>query len=169
MALTAERVRELLNYDPETGGFTWRVYRGGFATAGARAGRPSTFGHIEISVDRRRYKAHRLAWLVTHSEWPAGGLDHINGNPSDNRICNLRLATQSQNTANTRVRSDNKVGIKGVRKNYNKFEARVRINGQAQYLGLYKSAEEAGAAVRAKHAQLFGEFTPTPERAGWSA
>jgi hypothetical protein len=167
MSPTADRVNELLEYNPDTGVFKWRVDRGGLAKAATKAGRPSTSGHIEISVDGQRYRAHRLAWLICYGHWPDGPLDHANGVPADNRIANLRFASPSQNSANTRVRCNSQTGVKNVVKHNNRFEARIRSNGKVHYLGLYKTLDEAAAVVRAKHAELFGEYTPDRERAGW--
>jgi hypothetical protein len=117
--------------------------------------------------DGQRYRAHRLAWLICYGHWPDGPLDHANGVPADNRIANLRFASPSQNSANTRVRCNSQTGVKNVVKHNNRFEARIRSNGKVHYLGLYKTLDEAAAVVRAKHAELFGEYTPDRERAGW--
>jgi hypothetical protein len=102
--LTAERLRELLHYDPDTGDFTWRTARKRIP-AGAIAGTVERgFRRITIGGGRHgpRYSAHRLAWLYMTGAWPNGYLDHINRDPDDNRFANLRLATNSQNQANTR-------------------------------------------------------------------
>jgi hypothetical protein len=101
--ITAERLRQLLHYDPERGVFTWlsrpaeRSWNTRFA--GTRAGTINGLGYVVIGILGRRYKAHRLAWLYVHGEWPGRELDHINCDKSDNRIANLRPATRSQNIA----------------------------------------------------------------------
>ena len=87
--LTAERLRELLNYDPLTGVFSWRVNGRGRSGVGTVAGGSN---HKRIAIDKKEYFVHRLAWLYVHGCWPTEDIDHINGDPSDNRIANLREA-----------------------------------------------------------------------------
>jgi hypothetical protein len=90
--LNAARLRELMHYEPETGRVVRRTATRGHR-AGAVAGCTRRDGYQVISIDGYRYLAHRLAWLYVHGAWPDGDLDHINANPSDNRIANLRAAT----------------------------------------------------------------------------
>src|SRR5436190_23425691 len=105
--LTQEKLKEVLDYDPETGLFTSRVSRGG-RPASARAGCVTTKGYIKLSLCQKRYYAHRLAWLYVYGEWPSKQIDHINCVTDDNRIANLREATSAQNITNSRARRDNK-------------------------------------------------------------
>lgn len=93
--LTAERLRELLSYDPETGWFTWRVTRSsnGRADAGSRAGALRSDGYRHVTVDQHKYKEHRLAWLYMTGKWPEADLDHKNNTRDDNRFSNLRAAS----------------------------------------------------------------------------
>lgn len=158
-SLTAERLRELLHYEPETGIFRGRVTSGG-RLAGDVAGYCSHSGYVEIRVDRRPYYAHRLAWLYVYGIWPSGGIDHRNQIKHDNRIDNLREATGSQNGANTGKRIDNTSGFKGVSwsKQSRRWQAHIRSHGRSKYLGLFDTPEEAHAAyVEAAHC-LHGEF-----------
>jgi hypothetical protein len=161
--IDAETKSRLLDYDPETGVFTWkpRGRRNSWDAryTGARAGTLEN-GRIVIRIGNRCYKAHRLAWLYVHGAWPDGHLDHANRSPADNRLANLRLATRSQNAANTRKRSDNTSGFKGVcwNKKTRKWVAQVRVKGEARYLGLFDSPEEAYAAYQQAAMAAFGEF-----------
>src|SRR6516164_5569119 len=145
--LTADQLREQLDYNPETGVFTWKVNRYG-VTIGAEAGNVRNDGYILISVLNKRYLAHRLAWLYSNGEWPTSDLDHINGQRFDNRIANLRLANRKQSVANRGPRCDNKLGMKGVYRVGDRFVARIKISGRNIYLGTFDTAEEANEAYR---------------------
>lgn len=156
--LTAERVRELLNYDPETGIFTRRSGRGTRWYAGEAVGSRQKSGYIEIGLCYQRVYAHRLAWLYMTGSWPKEQIDHKNGNRADNSFANLREATQAVNSQNQRrARSDNKAGLLGVFHRYHtknsgeRFLAMISVDGRLKRIGLFPSAEEAHAAyVEAK-------------------
>lgn len=158
--LTAERVREALNYDPETGVFRWR-YSHCSVKAGDIAGSPETKGYLRISVDGRRYKAHRLAWLHVHGAWPAKQLDHRNRVKSDNRIANLREASNLQNCANAIRPKNNSVGFKGVSRSGGRFVAGIKRNYKRIHLGSFDAPELAAAAYDAAAAEIWGEFANT--------
>lgn len=146
MTLTAERLRELFSYDPETGIFVCRVSRRR-ARAGDVAGHIS-HGYVAIPIERRIYLAHRLAWLYVHGVWPSGEIDHINRIRSDNRMCNLRDATRAENAQNKPVQRNNKSGYRGVSQ-YKKtsfWQARIKTNGRQIYLGHFATPEAASAA-----------------------
>lgn len=164
--ITADRLRELLHYDPETGVFTRRVRTSNRIRIGDEAGdvrkfRPNGF-YRRISLDDRRYLAHRLAWLYVHGEWPPTDvyIDHIDGNGLNNRIKNLRLATRSQNGANRALQSNNTSGIKGVHwaARSKKWKAQVSVGGRVKSLGYFESIDDATAAYRAATEQYFGSF-----------
>lgn len=143
--LTAEYLRELLSYNPETGKFIWQVSCRG-TKAGDIAGTPGSQGRRHIIIGYARYKAHRLAWLYVYGKWPEKLIDHINGDPTDNRIANLREATMSENMHNQRrAHKHNKTGILGVqwRPSKNKFRARIAVSGKEIHLGHFDSVEDA--------------------------
>jgi hypothetical protein len=156
--LTAERLREVLAYDPETGVLTWRVDRGpGTRRAGKSAGCPKE-GYLRIMVDGRHYYAHRLAWLYVNGAWPAAFLDHVNMDGTDNRIANLREATKSENACNKGAHRDNSSGIKGVTRQGSRWQVNITKGGRFMYVGLFKTAEEARAAYAAAALEHHGEF-----------
>jgi hypothetical protein len=158
MVLTVERLRDVLDYNPFTGWFVWRLARSD--RRGARAGSPDHHGYVCIKIDGQLYKAHRLAWLYIHGRWPLAEIDHKNGRTDDNRLRNLREAKRGQNQANARTYSSNKIGLKGVHfhAKARKWVARVQKDGMRQHLGLFSTAELAHAAYRSAAARLHGEF-----------
>jgi hypothetical protein len=164
MSLTAERLREVLDYNPETGDFVWKVTRTSKRMKGLVAGDTKPDGRHRIGVDGVRYKAHRLAWLYVHGTWPSGMIDHIDGNPSNNAIANLRDCTMSQNQANKKRRSDNTSGYKGVYfSNYPKhrhkpWRARITVQGRKIVTCGFPTAEEAHEKYKQLAREHFGEF-----------
>lgn len=148
--VTAERLRELLHYDRETGVFTRRVTRGRLAKAGARAGYYTSHGYRSIIVDGKRCGEHRLAWLYETGSWPKGEVDHIDGVRTHNWFANLRDVTRLINTQNQReAHSHNQSGFLGVMRNGRKFRAEIRVNKRRLYLGTFETAKEAHDAYLA--------------------
>lgn len=163
MTLTAERLRELLHYNKATGDFTWRVCSNGYTRAGYIAGHMTKCGYWNIQIDRRKYCAHRVAWLYVYGEWPKVQIDHINGRRLDNRWCNLRLATQSENNQNQRAaNSRNKCGFLGVSRHGPRWRANIGINGHKKHIGVFDTPELAHAAYLAAKARLHPFQTITP-------
>jgi len=149
--LTQELLKSLLHYDPETGVFTWLSDRGGGISMGDIAGGNDGRGYIRIRVMGKRHKAHRLVWLYVYGRFPSQHMDHINRNPSDNRLCNLREVNDSQNAQNRDVHKNSKSGIKGVRwhTQFSKWHVRLMVNKKQNSLGLYDTLEEAIDARKA--------------------
>jgi HNH endonuclease len=160
--LTADRLRQLLSYDPETGIFRWRVQPNSRVPVGAVAGCVESSGYRRIRIDGRLYLAHRLAWLYVHGECPAGEIDHINGVKDDNRIVNLRPATDAQNRWNIDRHKNNKSGFKGVARDSRRlarpWKAGITVNGRRIRLGQFRTAEEASAAYEAAAREHHGPF-----------
>jgi len=155
--LTAQRLRELLEYSPETGEFKWRKPPRNKDIPGLVAG-SQTGRYVMIGIARVLYYGHRLAWLYVHGEWPARDLDHINRDCRDNRIANLRLATDSENLCNKPVRRDSRTGLKGVAPKRKKYAARITKEGRIHFLGSYDTPEDAHAAYCRAARELHGDF-----------
>ena len=149
--LTAEYLRSVLHYDPETGIFTWRVSTSNRVKVGGITGCQNGLGYLHIQLQSRLYQAHRLAWLYMYGEWPEDQIDHINRIRTDNRIANLREVSHKQNGQNRSKRSDNKSGHPGVcwHKRDSKWVARIRHNYKHIHLGYFATLEEALSARKA--------------------
>ncbi len=165
--LTKERLDELLAYDPETGWFTWRVRTSNRVRVGATAGTPHyRRGYILVRIDGRRYSAHRLAFLTMTGCWPEDEVDHINGDPADNRWTNLRQATHLENGRNLRKMRNNTSGVTGVfwSTQYGKWCSEITAARKKIQLGYCTAFDEAVSARRAAEVEYFGEFSPTASR-----
>jgi hypothetical protein len=158
MALSQARLRELLDYDPISGSFTWRVNgRGRFMRKGAIAGAISKDRRRQICIDQKFYSAGSLAWFWMTNEWPPDVVDHINLDAKDDRWSNLRLATYSQNGANARSRRADLKGI-GFEKRTGRYIAQIKVNYRHMHLGTFDTTEAAHAAYLAAARRYFGEF-----------
>lgn len=153
--LTAVRLRELLDYDPETGDFTNRITRNNNgARAGEKAGTLSN-GYVAIGLDGVNHRANRLAWLYMTGEWPKAFVDHKNRIKSDNRWENLRELSNTQNMQNVaKPNANNSTGYRGVMPHGSGFRAQIVIDGKTRSLGTFRSPEQAHAAylsAKVKH------------------
>ena len=158
--LTQKELLSVLDYDKNSGIFTWKTDRNGGAVAGDVAGCLTKKGYIQIRVLGSRYFAHRLAWLAVYGKFPSEFLDHKNNNKQDNRICNLREATRNQNMQNRPTFSNNTSGLKGARfeSHCNKWRAQIYLNGKNKHLGLFDTAEEAHSAYCSAAKLHYKEF-----------
>jgi len=152
--------KDLLDYDPNTGIFTWKIKTSSKAMPGYVAGWFDKDGYRGITVFGKKLKAHRLAWWWVNGTWPEKGLfvDHINRDKSDNRISNLRLATPSQSAMNRGAQSNNKSGNKGLLKVKKYWHAQFMVAGKSIGLGYYKNINDAIAAYEQAAKQLHGDF-----------
>ena len=137
-------LKELLDYDKNTGIFTWLKTRSPRAKAGDVAGNLRPDGYIRIGVKGSLYMAHRLAWLYVYGEWPSKEIDHINRVKSDNRIDNLKNCSSRENSLNRS--SSNVTGLTGVTQVGKRFSSRIRVEGKKLHLGMFDTAEQAHEA-----------------------
>lgn len=165
-------MRKLVEYDCETGALTWFPRSAEFFKDGKKsathacrvwnakfAGRPAfngvdSHGYFKGCVNYRMVKAHRVAWVVYHGHWPEGEIDHINGNPLDNRIANLRCVSRSENSRNMPLARTSATGIVGVVKRGNRWIAQIGYNKRNYYLGIFDTCEAAIAARKAKEMEF---------------
>ena len=168
---TADFVRDVLEYNPTTGIFHWRLrldypqkWNTRFALKIAGSVQPN--GYVMISLGRKdKYLAHRLAWLHFYGEWPNGQIDHINRVRHDNRIANLRISTQSENLCNATMMSNNTSGYKGVSLvTYSRWHAQISVGGKQVWKKTFKTREEAFAARQAALPRFHGDFAHQEER-----
>lgn len=165
--LCASMLRIILNYDSETGALTWRHRGPAFFKTGEGSGLREQArwnrryagsqafslcrGYLRGSVGKKTVSAHRAAWAIHYGEWPKGQVDHINGDTTDNRICNLRVVTGRENSRNQKRRKSNTSGCMGVtyESHCGKWRARINSGGKRLSLGLFVTKEEA---ISARHA-----------------
>lgn len=138
-----------ISYDPETGIFRWTVSEPG-VSAGKVAGSLTKYGYWVVKLERKQYRAHRLAWFIAHGVWPIGEVDHINGDRLDNRLANLRIVDRAGNSQNQlRAHRDNRsCGLLGVtwNKQHGKWQAKLQARKKRHHVGYFSDPEAAHAA-----------------------
>lgn len=157
MRRSPENMFEIFSYDPESGVLV-RKFKGGH-TRVAGSSRKSDY-YDRVSFNGTEYPAHRIIWELYYGVKPVGFIDHINGIKHDNRIKNLRIATDAENKRNVGKRKHNTSGFKGVHWVESKkvFKASASFNGKTVYLGIYKNPEDAKNAYEAFCREKYGEF-----------
>ena len=155
--MTQNELKELLHYNSETGIFTW-LQKVSNIKKGAIAGTLHHSGYYQIRINKKIYLSHRLAWFYIHGYFP-NLIDHINGIGIDNKLCNLREATYSQNNCNKKLTKSTS-GIKGVcwDKNKSKWVARIMFNKKTINLGRFDDLKKAKLMVENARVKYHGEF-----------
>jgi hypothetical protein len=161
--LSFEFIDSVLGYDPNTGELRWKVRRNKMK-AGSLAGSVTVWGYRQLRINGKMYRAARLIWLLMTGAWPKYEVDHRDLNGLNDQWDNLRQATPTQNMYNRKVRSDNIVGFKGVRKyNHNGrcYEARITVNKKRIILGYYNDPKDAALRYELAALELHGEYART--------
>jgi hypothetical protein len=168
---TADEVRSVLDYDPNTGWVTWKRRSGVPQTwntrfAGRRAGGVSSVtGYRLICINWRQYYAHRIAWLIHYGAWPSGEIDHKNGDRDDNSLSNLRECSRGENAQNLPARPGSS-RYHGVcwDKRKRKWSACIKVSGRKKFLGYFiceLAARDAYLDAKVEH----HAFQPAPRGA----
>ena len=154
-----EEVHLLFKYEPKTGKLIRRISVASNAKAGFVVGCLSKNGYLTVGIRSVNYFVHRIIWLMMTGDW-AETVDHKNLIKTDNTWKNLRLATYSQNNANTCLRIDNTSGHKGIvfDAKRNKYRARINFKGVSKYIGRYDTIQEAAMAYQKSAKIFFGEY-----------
>ena len=160
-----ERLRQYVAYDPETGALIWRITSGRAIEGRAAGGVDPSTGYHRVRIDGHMLLTHHVVWALVKGEWPLQ-LDHEDRDKSNNRVGNLRPATQQQNMGNMGRPRHNTSGMKGVsfHKATGKWQAQISRNGQHVGLGVYVTKEEAATAYEAAAKEHFGEFARAESR-----
>jgi hypothetical protein len=151
---------KMIRYDSESGKFYWLAQRGRAIKPGDQVKGSVSHGYLIFSINRKNYLAHRLAWFLTFNKFPNQQIDHINHDKLDNRLCNLREASASQNQWNKKRQRNNSTGFKGVsfHSQTGLYRARIKHFGKELLFGCYKTPNEANEAVQKARLSLHKEF-----------
>ena len=160
--MTQKYLKSILNYNPQTGIFKWKIKTCKKVTPGKIAGSNQSAGYKFITIKRQNYLAHRLAWLYVYGYFPKE-LDHINRVRTDNKIKNLRSVNRTQNRFNSGIRSDNIIGVTGVykyprRHRKKRFWASITILGKRKSLGYFYTLKEASLAYKKANKEIMKRF-----------
>jgi hypothetical protein len=156
--VTAEYARKILNYDPETGIFTWRERPGRTCVIGAVASAVQK-GRNTVTLGGTRFQASNVAWLYVYGEWPDFEVDHRDRDKFNDAIGNLRSSTTMKNMMNMGKTARNTSGFKGVSPHGDRFVVWIRADGYKYYLGRFRQADHGAAVYRIAAAGMHAEFS----------
>lgn len=158
--LSVERLRELFTLDAESGVLYRKVRTSNRIRVGDVVGSPTSNGYLAVCVDGKRFLVHRVVFAIHYGRWPLG-VDHVNGNRTDNRPKNLREANHSQNALNAAAHCDSSSGVKGVSwfAQTRKWQAKSSIGGRQKHIGFFDDIKDAESAVKAFREKHHGEFS----------
>ena len=156
--MNVDRLHTLFEHRDDT--LLWKNPVAHRCKVGDVAGWEDRDGYRMVNFDGKKVPAHRIVWFM-HNGPTDMLIDHIDGNPANNRISNLRLVTKQQNHINTAMRSDNSSGVTGVRwhKQRNKWNARIKVDGKERSLGMYENKQDAINARLKAELEVFGEYS----------
>ena len=157
MTIAQNELLNILNYNDKTGIFTWKNSESRKIRVGSIAGCFDKDKYIQIRINNRSYRAHRLAWLYVYGELPLGQIDHIDGNPSNNAIENLRIVSPRENNQNRKEHRNGHLVGTTYNKNAKKWQAQISINGKNISLGYYDTQKQANDAYIIKERTLNNE------------
>jgi len=157
--MTQSELKELLDYNPDTGLFVWKQNKSKKIKAGTLAGSIKDSGYLRIKINNKIYPAHRLAWIYMYDVEPKI-IDHINGIKTDNRICNLRNCNNTQNQWNSKLSITNTSGIKGVCwvASRNKWRVQIKVNNISKHIGYFDNLEFAELVAQEARSKYHGLF-----------
>jgi hypothetical protein len=159
--MNIQKLQEFIHYDPVTGVLIWKKVLSNRTKSGALCGANiDSKGYGRVCFDGKQYRAHRVVWALFYGQMPDQQIDHINGNRLDNRIENLRLASNAENSRNCKLSKNNTSGVTGVsyHAKAKKWFAQIMLNRKNNNLGLFNTKEEAIAARKKAEMQYFGQF-----------
>lgn len=143
-----KNVSSFIDYNYKTGKFVWLKPRSPRLKPGSIAGYTNPEGYVEIRFNYQKVKAHRLAWFIYYGKWPKHFIDHKNGNPSDNRIKNLREVSSRENSMNQKSHRKGKLVGAVFHKRDKRWQASIRKDGKIKFLGYFDSEKLAHQAYR---------------------
>ena len=158
-----DELSKYLKYNPETGVGTWIVSPCNRIKSLTIAGCYNRMGYLDIKYKNKLYRGHRLFWYLQTKKDPSHfTIDHIDQNKANNKFCNLRLATHTQQCQNVFIYKNNTTGVRGIRwrEFRQRYEARIVFDGKRIQLGSFRTFDQAVAARQSKELELYGEFSP---------
>lgn len=141
--ISQSKLHSIFNYNIDTGLFTYKVNKNRQARIGDVAGRTTSKGYTQITIDGKTYVAHKLAFLYEKGYYPEKQIDHKNRVKTDNRLSNLKEVTQFENMKNLNKRQDNTSGKAGVARKGKNWQSYINVNLKRIYLGVFKEYSDA--------------------------